>query len=85
MNEQEKSDTRDDCQRAAALVIHHARADLDGINAVLQEAAEADRATQLYLALLDLYQYLVPEVRTELGMKMLGDTVTRLAGMDPTK
>jgi hypothetical protein len=80
MTDQEKSLHRDDCRRGAALVVHHARGDVDGINAILQEAAEADRVSDLFIALLDLYQTLVPELRTELAIKLLSATVTKIAG-----
>ena len=76
---------RDDCRRAAAIVVHHARADLEGINAILREAAEADRVTPLFLAVLDLYQTMLPELRTEASMKLLSAWVTRIAGMDVTE
>ena len=76
---------RDDCRRAAAIVVHHARADLEGINAILQEADECDRVTQLFLAVLDLYQTLLPELRTEVAMKLLSAWVSRLAGVDVTE
>jgi hypothetical protein len=80
MTEQEKSDARDDCRRAAALVIHHARGDVDGINAILQEAAEADRVTQLFIAVLDLYQTLLPELRTQVAIGLLSNWVAKIAG-----
>ncbi len=78
-------DCRDDCRRAAALVVHHARADVEGINAILREAAEADRVTPLFLAVLDLYQAMLPELRTETAMKLLSVWVTRIAGVDVTE
>ncbi len=76
---------RDDCRRAAAIVVHHARSDVEGINAILREAAEADRVTPLFVAVLDLYQTLLPELRTEPAMKLLSVWVTRIAGVDVTE
>ncbi len=76
---------RDDCRRAAAIVVHHARVDVEGVNAILREAAEADRVTPLFVAVLDLYQTLLPELRTPAAMKLLSAWVTRIAGMDVTE
>jgi hypothetical protein len=42
MSPEEKALVRDDCQRAAALVVHHSRNDADGFNVCLQEAVAAD-------------------------------------------
>jgi hypothetical protein len=80
MTPEEKSDTRDDCRRAAALVVHHARADIAGINYILQEAAEADRITPLFVAVLDLFQTLLPELRTETAISLLSTWVAKIAG-----
>lgn len=71
-----------DCRRAAALVAHHGNNNVDGINAVLQEAAEADRVTQLFLAILDLYQTIVPALYTKLGMQALSQTVLDIANRE---
>ncbi len=72
-------DIAGDCRRAACLVTHHGRDNLEGINAILQEAVETDRVTPLIIAVLDLYQFLIPELRTEFGMKIMSDAVVRLA------
>lgn len=71
-----------DRRRAAAAVVHYAKHNLDGINAVLQEAAEADRITPMFLALLDVYDQMVPELRTDLGMSFLSSHIMRMAGME---
>ncbi len=84
MSPEEKALVRDDCQRAAALVVHHSRNDADGFNVCLQEAVAADRATQLYIAILDLYASLLPELRTPIAQHFLADWVTRSAGTDIT-
>lgn len=81
MNEQEM--VRDDCRRAAALVTHHARGDLAGINAILQEAVEADRVSPLFLSVLALYEVIVPELRTEAAIALMSEWVVKIAGMEP--
>lgn len=68
-----------DCRRAAALVAHYGQANLDGINAILTEAAEADRVTQLILAVLNLYSFLIPELRTPAAMQWMTRAVIHLA------
>ncbi|HWL99087.1 MAG TPA: hypothetical protein VNP20_17220 [Nocardioidaceae bacterium] len=78
--EQERADTLADYRRAAALIIHFGRDDGAGVNAVLDEANEADRATELVVALLMTYNSIVPEVRTDLGMKLMTDYLLRIAG-----
>jgi hypothetical protein len=60
-----------DCRRAARLVIRHDRRDAPGINAVLKEAAEADRVTELVVGLLSLYSTLVPMLYSQLGLQVL--------------
>jgi hypothetical protein len=71
-----------DRRRAAAAVVHYAQHNLDGINEVLREAAEIDRVTPLILALLDVYDQMVPELRTDLGMSFLSSHIMRVAGME---
>ena len=71
--------TAADCRRAAALISHHGQSNLVGVNAVLQEAVEADRITPLILGMLDLYQTIVPVIYTRLGMQALSAAVIDLA------
>lgn len=49
-----------DYRRAAALIAHHANA--DGVNAILADAAQARRCRELVLALVGLYQMLLPQL-----------------------
>jgi hypothetical protein len=72
-------DTDPDRQRAARLIAHHANYNVDGINSVLQSAAQADRVTQLILAILDLYEILLPQLQTPLGLRCLEQSVVELA------
>jgi hypothetical protein len=64
-----------DCRRATALVTHYGRGNLAGINEALREAVEVDRVTPLLMAVLDLYDNLMPVLVAPLGMKCIADTV----------
>jgi hypothetical protein len=71
--------TPTDLRRAAALIVHHSRQDVAGINSILIEAGEENRNSELLLALLHLYQALMPHVHTELGLRLLEGIVLDLA------
>jgi hypothetical protein len=71
-----------DYRRAAALIHAHGHTDTDGMNQVLIEAFNADRNTQLFLALADLYQSIVAALITPLGRDCLGQVVLGMAA-DP--
>ena len=73
--------TPDDHRRAAALILHNSRKDFAGMNAIIDEANEDDRQTQMLLGVLDLYDHLLPELRTRLGQLLMNDAVVDLAGM----
>ncbi|AIY48589.1 hypothetical protein [Mycolicibacterium fortuitum] len=49
-----------DYRRASAAVIHYLRNDADGVNAVLDEAAEQHRCRELMAAVLDMYRLTMP-------------------------
>jgi hypothetical protein len=51
-----------DYRRAAAIISHHARGDGDGVQAVIDDAAEKGRSTELLLAVVGLYQMVLPNV-----------------------
>lgn len=72
--------TREDWRRSAALVLHHSRADADGVNAILREAYEAGRIAPLILGVCDVYSTLLPELRTETAITFLSEWVLNLAG-----
>ena len=57
------TDTDLDRQRAARLIAHHGNDNVDGINQVLQSAAQANRVTQLIIAILNLYEILLPQLQ----------------------
>jgi hypothetical protein len=74
-----------DMRRAAALVVHHSRANSDGCNEILQEALEADRISELIVAILDLYQTLIPVMHTPLGVTALNGTVLQVAQLEASQ
>lgn len=82
MSHEEQTAVAGDCRRAAALVAHNSQGNIDGFNAVLREAAEADRVTPLFSALLDLFEFLLPELRSEAGIATLRQGIARLAGYE---
>lgn len=76
--------TAADHRRAAALIVHHGRGDNDGLNAIIGETATERRPTELLIAVVDLYQQIVPAVHTELGIQFLSSHLHRLAGIEET-
>lgn len=71
-----------DYRRAAAAVAHYGQDNFAGINEVMREASEAGRGAQLLVAVLGLYDTIVPELHTPLGMDLLSSYVYRMAGME---
>jgi hypothetical protein len=61
----------DDTRRAARLVTADSEQNLDAINAVLQEAAAANRVTQLVVAILSMFSTLVAILYSEVGLRTL--------------
>lgn len=51
-----------DFRRAAALIVHQSRGDGEGVIAVLNDAAAAKRCAELVLAVVHLYELLVPHL-----------------------
>lgn len=72
--------TTADCRRATALACHWGRANVDGVNELFNEAVEKKRISELLIALLGLYAYIVPVLVTKLGMGCLSETVVNIAG-----
>ncbi len=68
-----------DRRRAAAITLHHSRRDIAGVNAVLSEASDENRCTELILAVLDLFQVLVPALHTPPGRQLLAECVVGFA------
>ncbi len=70
------------CRRAAALLVHHANQDGQGIAAVLQEVADSDEGVALVMGLLNLYDVLLPELRTPAAIAMMQDFTARVAARE---
>lgn len=68
-----------DCRRATALVVHYGNRNHDGTNAVLKEASDDERVTEMILSILGLFNSVIPQLHTDLGMACLSDTVLTLA------
>ena len=75
-----------DARRAAALVVHHGRQDVDGCNEVIRQVMTEDDSgaatTRLLFAVLELYQSMLPALHTERGLALLSATVVDLARLD---
>ena len=68
-----------DQRRATALAVWYGRHDLDGINSVLQEAVDEDRAAELIVAVLDLHAQVIPILLTTDGLACLTQMIYGLA------
>jgi hypothetical protein len=75
-------DPDQDRRRAARLIAHHANDNVTEMNLVLQAAATVDRVTQMILGLLDLYEILLPQLHTPLGLRCLEKSVVDLAAAE---
>ena len=78
----ENEDTDQDCRRAARLIICHDQRDAPGINAVLTDAATADRVTELVVGLLSLNSSLVPLLYSPLGLQVLQRSILNWAAQE---
>lgn len=81
-NESEATNLASDYRRAAVAVAHYGQDNFTGINEVMREASEAGRGAQLLVAVLALYDTIVPELHTPLGRDLLSSYVYRMAGME---
>lgn len=84
MSDRHLTVTAADNRRAAALVAHHGRGDAQGLSAILAEVNDCHRPTELVLAVLDLYQQLVPAIHTPLGLQFLSSYLHKVAGLEET-
>ncbi|BBY61155.1 hypothetical protein [Mycolicibacterium sarraceniae] len=73
-----------DIRRAAQLIAHHGNDNSEALTAVLADADEADRVTELVLAILNLYETLLPPLYSPLGLKTLQQTVLDFAAQEDT-
>lgn len=75
-----------DRRMAAALTIHHRGGNTEGLAEIVRETAEADRAAQLLLALMDLHRVYIVETRTPVGVDYLARYVGQLTAVnDPAE
>jgi hypothetical protein len=64
-----------DYRRAGTLISHRANANVQGIGAVTAEALETDRCPQLLSALIDGYEFILSELRTDQSLDMIGEFI----------
>ncbi|WP_369321546.1 hypothetical protein [Mycobacterium adipatum] len=76
------NDKAADARRAMALISHHTRGHQPGINAIIREAVDADRATELLLAVLDAYPPIVNVLRTAEAQGAMTELVHQIAEFD---
>lgn len=76
---QAPSEPRPDRHRAARIIVAHASNNVDGINAVLAEAAEARAVTELITAILELFGVACSPLYTPLGLDALQQATVDLA------
>lgn len=68
-----------DARNAAALILHRRNADEQGVVAILAEAAETGRQTELLLAVMDLYRMAIAELRSDAGIALMASYVGDMA------
>lgn len=71
-----------DARRAAAFVCHYGSGNTDGMHAILKEAAESKRGIELLLAVVQMYDEIVPVIHSEFGLQILSRQVMKLAGLE---
>ena len=75
-----------DAKRAATLVVHFGRHDLDGVNEVLRQINEDEDASaataRLLFATLELYAGILPALHTPRGLTLLSQMVVDLSVAD---
>jgi hypothetical protein len=62
-------------RRAGTLISHRANANVAGIGAVTAEALETDRCPQLLSALINGYEFILSELRTDQSLDMIGEFI----------
>lgn len=66
-------------RRAAAIYVHHSRRDSAGLNAVFAELEDGEDATNLLMALLCMFEEIVPAILQPTAAAMIGRLVVRFA------
>ncbi|KUI43919.1 hypothetical protein AU197_21175 [Mycobacterium sp. IS-1590] len=68
-----------DARRAALLICHYSQGSAEGCNAVLKDAADANRVTNFILAICDVYAAIVPLLHSELGVTAIQGCIAKMA------
>ncbi len=75
-----------DAKRAAAMVIHFGRRDVDGVNEIIRQVNDEDDAAaataRLLFATLEMYAGILPMLHTPRGLALLNAMVVDLASVD---
>ncbi len=75
-----------DAKRAAALVVHFGRQDVDGVNEIIRQVnAEDDAAAataRLLFGALEMYAGILPMLHTPRGLALLNAMVVDLSAVD---
>lgn len=64
-----------DYRQAGVLISHRANANIAGIRAVTLEAIESDRCAQLLRALVEGYEFILSELRTDQSLDLVGEFI----------
>jgi hypothetical protein len=64
-----------DYHRAGLLISHRASANILGIRAVTVEAIEKDRCAELVSALIEGYEFILSELRTDQSLDLIGEFI----------
>ncbi len=75
-----------DGKRAAALVVHFGRRDVDGVNEIIRQVNSEDDAASatasLLFGVLELYAGILPSLHTARGLTLLNAMVVDLAAVN---
>ncbi len=84
MNKQ--TPTLEDARRAAAMVVHFGRRDVDGVNEVIRQVSDDEdppaATARLLFATLEMYAGILPALHTPRGLELLGAMVVDLSRVD---
>ena len=84
MNKQ--TPTLEDARRAASLVVHFGRRDLDGVNEVIRQVSDDEdppaATARLLFATLELYAGILPTLHTPRGLELINALVVDLSRVD---
>ncbi len=72
-----------DVRLAAAFTIHHRSGNTAGLQEIVRETAETDRASALLLSVLDLHRTFIVQTRTAAGVDYLGTYIQDLGTVKP--